>query len=242
MTERPHAHKPHEGPSDHADSTYCQMMFFRLAPEFRRTVSAADRKKAAADFAEFITAGGGVEGTEARAYSVAGYRGDCEMMLWVITKDMLNIHKFGEALSRRPLAAWLDTAHSFTAMTKRGPYGQPHEQNFEKFPPSTYTFVYPFIKSKEWYLLPREERMALMMEHIENGRKFPSVKLNTMYAFGLDDFDFLLAFETESPSDFSDLVQKLRESKVSRYTVKDNPMLICVRKTPWELMEGLGLA
>jgi chlorite dismutase len=233
-------HSRPEAASEHGKSKFVEYMFFKVSAEFRRHLPEAERRKAACAFVEFLQAEG-APGLEVRPYSLMGLRADCEFLLWVIASDLMDIHRFGERLQKQPLARWLDTVYSFTAMTKRGPYGQPHEQNFEKFPPSTYTFVYPFIKSKEWYLLPKEERGRLMREHIEKGREFPSVKLNTMYCFGLDDYDFMLAFETESPSDFSDLVQHLRGSEVSRYTVKDNPMLICVKKTPQELIDSLGL-
>jgi chlorite dismutase len=93
-----------------------------------------------------------------------------------------------------------------------------------------YLFVYPFVKSREWYLLPKEDRMEAMKAHIVFGQKFPSVKLNTTYSFGLDDQDFVVAFESNKPEDFLDLVQGLRETQASKYTVRDTPIFTCTRR------------
>ena len=70
-----------------------------------------------------------------------------------------------------------------------------------------------------WYLLPLEERQRLMSEHIRIGHMFPRVKLNTTYSFGIDDQEFVVAFETNYPEDFLDLVQQLREVEISAYTL-----------------------
>jgi chlorite dismutase len=106
--------------------------------------------------------------------------------------------------------------------------------------PLKYLVVYPFVKSREWYLLPFEERKKMMDEHITIGRKFPEIKLNTSYSYGIDDNDFTLAFETDDLSKFQDLILQLRETKVSLYVVKDTPMIVCVQKDIQNIIMGLG--
>ena len=96
-----------------------------------------------------------------------------------------------------------------------------------------YLFVYPFVKTRDWFLLPLEERQKVMDVHIRVGNKYPSVKLNTTYSFGLDDQEFVVAFETEEPKDFLDLVMELRETQSSKYTLRDTPIFTCVQ-TPME--------
>ncbi|MBT1617402.1 chlorite dismutase family protein, partial [Klebsiella pneumoniae] len=86
---------------------------------------------------------------------------------------------------------------------------------------------YPFVKTRAWYALPFDERQEMMDEHIRVGSKYPSVKLDTTYSFGLDDQEFVVAFETDEPADFLDLVQDLRETKASMYTLRDTPMYTC---------------
>ena len=107
-------------------------------------------------------------------------------------------------------------------------------------PPMKYVIVYPFVKSREWYLLPFEERRKMMEEHIMVGRKFPQVRLNTSYSFGIDDQDFMLAFETNDLMDFQDLIVQLRETQVSRYVIKDTPMIVCIYKDVESIIKSLG--
>jgi chlorite dismutase len=106
--------------------------------------------------------------------------------------------------------------------------------------PMKYCIIYPFVKSREWYLLPFEERKKMMEEHIAVGKKFPQVRLNTTYSFGLDDQDFMLAFETENLMDFQELIMRLRETRVSKYIVQDTPMIVCVYKGVEDIIKSLG--
>ncbi len=103
-----------------------------------------------------------------------------------------------------------------------------------------FLFVYPFVKTRDWYLLPMPERQRIMNEHIAIGHKYPRVKINTTYSFGLDDQDFVVAFEADVPAEFLDLVQELRETESSKYTVRDTPMYTCHRSTIEEILEGIG--
>jgi chlorite dismutase len=97
-----------------------------------------------------------------------------------------------------------------------------------------------FVKTREWYSRPAEQRQEMMDEHIRIGSKYRSVKLHTTYSFGLDDQEFVVAFETDYPSDFLDLVQELRETKASSYTLRDTPMFTCRQRTIGECLEALG--
>jgi chlorite dismutase len=105
---------------------------------------------------------------------------------------------------------------------------------------SNYLFVYPFVKTREWYTRSAEQRQEMMDEHIRVGSKYKSVKLHTTYSFGLDDQEFVVAFETDEPADFLDLVQELRESKASSFTLRDTPMFTCRQRTMAECLDALG--
>ena len=89
-------------------------------------------------------------------------------------------------------------------------------------------FVYPFVKSREWYALPADERWRIMQGHIEVGREYPGVDNHTTYSFGLDDQEFVVAFDTDDVGTFLDLVQRLRTTEASRYTVRDTPSFTCI--------------
>jgi chlorite dismutase len=84
-----------------------------------------------------------------------------------------------------------------------------------------------------------EKRQALMDAHIRTGNEYPTVKLNTTYSFGLDDQDFVVAFETEEPKDFLDLVMKLRETEASRYTQRDTPIFTCIQMPMERILDQL---
>ena len=103
-----------------------------------------------------------------------------------------------------------------------------------------YLFVYPFTKTRAWYALSKPERQTMMDEHVRVGRKYPSIRLNTTYSYGLDDQEFIVAFEGDNPGDFLDLVMELRESQASGYTLRDTPTFTCVQMSLWDMLDTLG--
>ena len=136
-------------------------------------------------------------------------------MLWIASPGLHDIHELHVVLAQSGLMGWADTSHSYLAMTKESEYSE--EKRLEIAPSrAKYLFVYPFWKKREWYRLPAEERMRIMREHIEMGRRYPSVSINTTYSFGIDDQEFVVAFEADEPGDFLDLVQELRGKRVER--------------------------
>jgi chlorite dismutase len=130
-------------------------------------------------------------------------------------------------LAQSGLMKWCEVPYSFLAMTKPSEYSE--ESRLEVRPAhGKYLFVYPFVKTRAWYALPADERWRIMQEHIRLGREYPSVDLNTSYSFGLDDQEFVVAFETDEPADFLDLVQRLRTTESSSYTLRDTPTFTCI--------------
>jgi chlorite dismutase len=131
-------------------------------------------------------------------------------------------------------------------MTKRSVYvdkiSPEHGESRTQIVPaqSKFLFVYPFVKTRGWYLMTKPARQGIMDEHIQVGSRYMSVKLNTTYSFGLDDQEFVVAFETDKAEDFLDLVMELRETEGSRYTQRDTPTLTCIRKTLQETLDSLG--
>ena len=92
---------------------------------------------------------------------------------------------------------------------------------------SPYLVVYPFVKVRRWYELPLTDRQRAMDEHIAIGRQeFPGIKNHTAYSFGIDDQEFMTAFECDEPADFMHLMLRLRDSEASRYTERDTPIFV----------------
>ena len=145
------------------------------------------------------------------------------------------------------IGRYLSLPYSYLAMTKRSVYIDKHvhegqEGRLRTVRPTDarYFFVYPFLKTREWFLLTKAARQGMMDEHIEVGHRFPSVKLNTTYSFGLDDQEWVVAFESDKPEDFLDLVMALRETEGSRYTLRDTPIFTCINKSLKEALDTLG--
>src|SRR5215207_1706829 len=160
-------------------------------------------------------------------FLLVGTRGDADLLLLSQAANLERIHELHVVLSQSGLMHWCDTPYSFLAMTKASEYSD--ESRLEVRPAhSKYLFVYPFVKTREWYRLAADERWKVMQEHIRIGREYPQIDLNTSYSFGLDDQEFVVAFETDEPGAFLDLVQRLRTTEASAYTRRDTPTFTCV--------------
>lgn len=225
---------------------FVNFAFYKVDPAWRR-LPREERERGKQEFARVIAENDRDAYMKVLTYSIMGLRGDCDFMLWRICYHLEELQSMSACLLSTGLGQYLSTPHSFLAMTRRSIYiiehqheGQQDSRGFLLPGQYKYMFVYPFVKTREWYLMSQQARQGVMNEHITVGHKYPSVKLNTTYSFGLDDQDFVVAFETDKPSDFLDLVMELRETEASRYTVRDTPLFTCVRKAPGEMLELLG--
>ncbi len=178
-----------------------------------------------------------------RTYSTLGLKRDADFLFWIISPELDPIQGLIEGLRKTVMAPYLENRGSFLAVTRESLYMKGHtgEVSVAVEPGrAKYLFVYPFVKSREWYLLPMEVRQKLMNEHIRVGHQFPGIRINTAYSFGLDDQDFVVAFEGDEPKDFVTLVMRLRETEGSKYTVRDTPIFTCVKKPLEEILWSLG--
>jgi len=179
-----------------------------------------------------------------RSYSLVGTRGDTDFLLWQIGDRLEDIQQLAGFINGTAMGPYLTMPYSYLAMTRPSLYVSREEARAERMQlhpgDSKYLFVYPFVKTREWYQLPLGERQSMMDEHIRIGRKYPSVKLNTTYSFGLDDQEFVVSFETDEPADFLDLVMELREAKTSLYTLRDTPIFSCVAMGLEDTLDSLA--
>jgi chlorite dismutase len=182
-----------------------------------------------------------------RTYTTVGTRGDADLLIWRATEDIGLLNQATAAVNRSCLAPFLSSPYHYLAMTRRSIYVTKHvhegqEGTRTRIRPSDAQFlvVYPFVKTRPWYALGKDERQKMMDTHIEVGHKYPSVKINTTYSFGLDDQEFVVAFETENLADFLDLVMELRETKASLYTLRDTPTFTCINRDLSEILDQVG--
>ncbi|MBV8779856.1 MAG: chlorite dismutase family protein [Phycisphaerae bacterium] len=212
---------------------FVNFAFYKLDPAFRR-LREAEKTAAREQFATLI--GERQPGLICLSYSTVGLRPDCDFLLWRIGAGSDEFQEQTRRINKTTLGGYLSTPWSFVSMTKRSqyidkvdPFHTAESRTHITPGKRKYLFVYPFVKTRDWYLLPHDERQAIMDVHIRAGNKYPSVKLNTTYSFGLDDQDFVVAFETDEPKDFLDLVMELRETQSSKYTQRDTPIFTCVQ-------------
>ena len=215
---------------------FVKYTFLQVDPAWRRQDSA----QRAQDKREFLAA---VEDFAAdhlvQSFSLVGTRGDADIMLVAETENLDRIHEFHVVLGQSGLMKWCTQPYSFLGMRKGSEYSEDKRLVPRPFR-GKYLFVYPFVKTRAWYALPADERWRIMQEHIKVGREYPQVDNHTTYCFGLDDQEFVVTFETDYPADFLDLVQELRETKASSYTLRDTPMFTCRQRTISECLEALG--
>ena len=203
---------------------YLAYTFYKVDPAWRRLP--IDEREAGKDaFAELVEEWATrMEGL--RTYSVAGVRPDCDFFLWKITTRYDDLGELGAALNSTPLAGWLDTPYSYLATTKASQYTQARKARRIVPRGSPYLVVYPFVKVRPWYALPEEDRQRAMDEHMRTGAEFKTITNHTTYSFGIDDQEFMTAFECEEPADFMHLMLTLRNSEASRYTERDTPIFV----------------
>ena len=216
--------------------------FFKLDSAWRR-LSAERQASSKIEFGETIESFAGR--LLLRPYGLVGIRGDCDFLLWQVAEDLDSLVALQTALNGTDLGAYLTAPYSYLAMTRRSIYEFPEDPGQPSrlvIRPSDarYLFVYPFIKTRSWYMLPKAERQSMMDEHVRVGRQYPSIRLNTTYSYGLDDQEFIVAFEGDNPGHFLDLVMELRESKASSYTLRDTPTFTCVQMSLWDMLDTLG--
>jgi chlorite dismutase len=203
---------------------FVKFTFLRVDPAWRRL----DPEQRAEDKRELIAACEDfADGHLLRTFSLVGTRGDCDILLLSQAENLERIHEFHVVLNQSGLMRWASIPYSYLAMTKPSEYSD--ESRLEVRPGgSSYLFVYPFVKTRAWYALAPEERYRIMQGHIGVGREYPSIDLNTSYSFGLDDQEFVVAFEADDPGQFLDLVQRLRTTEASAYTLRDTPTFTCL--------------
>lgn len=222
---------------------YVNFVFYQVDPAWRR-LPEEQREQDRKAFVEAVESAG--QGILMRAYTLMGIRADADIMLWRITTDLDALQRQTTAYLNTGLGRYLRPTYSYLAMAKRSTYvdkiSPEHEGQRQYIEPGRhkYLFVYPFVKSRDWYHATLHTRQGMMDEHIVIGNKYPSVKLNTTYSFGLDDQEFVVAFESDYPEDFLDLVMELRESEASRYTVRDTPTFTCLHRELDEAVASLG--
>ncbi|KRT61967.1 MAG: chlorite dismutase [Thaumarchaeota archaeon CSP1-1] len=216
---------------------YFNFSFFKVDPKWRWMADLA-KEESAKEVENVI----GNSGIRFRSYSTLGLRDDADFMFWFAAESVEEIQTAISKLYLTVFGKYITPSHVYLSATRPSIYAKTGKvPSFVAGEEARqYVIVYPFIKTRDWYLLPVQQRQKLMEEHIEVGKSYPQVVLNTTYSFGIHDEDFMLAFETDDLHSFQNLIMDLRGTQVSKYVAVDTPMIVCVKKDIIPLISSLG--
>jgi chlorite dismutase len=218
------------------DERHVHAWLLSVDPAWRRR-SADERRTDTDDFCRAALR------TETRltqhAYSTIGIRTDGEILLWRMAESLEAIEESAAHLLSSGIGKWLTPRVSMIGLTRPSQYTKrptAQEQSLFTGDRSRYLVVYPFVKSVEWYLTPAEERQQIMRGHMKVGHAYPQVRQLLAYSFGLDDQEFIVAYETDDLVAFQDLVRELRETESRRSTVRDTPIITAIHRPLGEIV------
>ena len=174
------------------------------------------------------------------SYDVAGLRADADLMIWWHGPNPDDLQEAYSRLRRTTLGAACEPVWSVLALHRPAEFNKGHIPAFlAGEEPGAYVCVYPFVRSYDWYLLPEEDRRAMLAEHGQMARDYPDVRANTVSAFALGDYEWLLAFEGDELHRIVDLMRHLRGSRARLYVREEIPFYTGRRKPITELVAGL---
>ncbi len=221
------------------DSRYVHAVALGLDPSWRRQTR-DERCRSAEEFCEAMTAGSEVT---TFTYSMIGLKAGVDLLLWSMSPTLDSLEEKTALALRSGMGAWMSVRQSFLGLIKPSQYVKrptPQEQSLFIGERAAYLVVYPFTKSVDWYLLGQDERQKVMNEHMKVGHRYRQVRQLLAYSFGVDDMDFLVAYETDDLPAFGELVRELRGTESRRSTVRDTPILTGIHRPLDEITRLLG--
>ncbi len=222
-----------------SETRYVHALALGLDPAWRRQTR-DERCRSAEEFCAALSARSEVT---TFTYSMIGLKTGVDLMLWSLSPSVEALEEKVALALRTGMGAWTAVRHSFLGMIKPSQYVKrptPQEQSLFSGERSKYLIVYPFTKSTDWYLLGQEERQKVMNEHMKVGHHYHQVRQLLAYSFGVDDMDFLVAYETDDLAAFGELVRDLRGTESRRSTVRDTPILTGIHRPINEITRLLG--
>ena len=215
---------------------YTMWSVFKLATPFGDEQRAAAGDEVAALIEELAGKDVVVRGT----YDVSGLRADADLMVWWHSSSAEALQEAYPRLRRTALGRHLDPVWSQMALHRPAEFNRSHIPAFlADEEPRRYICVYPFVRSYEWYLLPADERRAMLGEHGRKGREFPEVLSNTVASFSLGDYEWILALEANELVELVDLMRRLRDTEARRHVREEIPFFTGRRIEADEVAEVL---
>lgn len=200
-----------------------------VMPEWRRL----EELERAAHKEEFARAAS-YASVRVHAYSLVGTRADAELLLWCVGEDLDGLRVLEQRLASTALWSYSTRPYAYLAARRRSPYLGDHDHSGSEHLRGSagpvgdlpYVVVYPMTKKRAWYALRHEERTRIMGAHFAVGHNYSDIRIHTGYSFGIDDQEFVVAFEVPDVRRFLALVADLRETESSAYTEKETPIFV----------------
>lgn len=229
-----------DGTPTQIPGTFIQALGLGIDPAWRR--EPAVERRAHLDALLSADRAASDDGVTSTLYSSIGLEPGVDLVLWRTALSVDALEQAAARLLRTGVGPWLVVRHSLLGRTMPSQYvAKPtaQESGLVGGERSRYLVVYPFTKSTEWYLTARDERQKIMNEHMKVGHQYPTIRQALAYSFGLDDQDFVVAYEMDDLHVFGDLVRELRGTESRRSTVRDTPLLLGIRRSADELTKLL---
>ncbi len=176
------------------------------------------------------------------SYSLVGFDSKADLMFWRVGRSLDLVQDMTAKLYRTNLGSFIETTDNYLSVTKRMMFVDGPAVDRLRIPAGTtkYHFVYPCAKHKDWYKMPADERDALIEENFMVGKKFPNIKIHLTHAFGFNDHEYLISFETDEPRDFLALADELRHTSANKFTLRGMPVYTCRQRSLMECLDALG--
>ena len=221
------------------EKQFVNFQFLRVNPEWRKLPSDTKRvfksefqnayERFSSDFLLFT-------------YSLVGFDSKADLMLWRVGNSLDLIQEMTSSLFRTNLGSFIETADNYLSVTKRMMFvdGPDEDRQHIRAGSTKYHFFYPCAKHRDWYDIPAEERDTLIEENFMVGKRFPNIKIHLTHAFGFNEFEYLISFETDEPRDFLALAEELRQTPASKLTLRGMPIYTCRQRSLMECLDALG--
>jgi len=221
------------------ETQFVNFMFYRIDPDWRKI----DPELKAAIKDEFnATVDTFRKECLVYTYSLVGFDSKADLMFWRIAESLDVLQDMTAEFYRTKLGSYIEPTDNYLSITKQmmfvdTPAGlRTHVEAGTK----KYLFVYPCAKHRDWYSIPAADRDVLIKENFMVGARFPNIKIHMTHAFGFNDHEYLVSFETDEPKDFLTLAEDLRQTNASKFTLGSMPIYTCRQLTLRECLNALG--
>ena len=221
------------------EKQFVNFMFLRVSPEWRKLdgqTKLAHKNGFRSVFESFN------DNFLLYSYSLVGFDSKADLMFWRVGPSLDMIQEMTAKLYRTDLGSYLETVDNYLSTTKRMMFidSSAEDRHHVRAGNAKYHFIYPCAKHKDWFEMTAEERDAMIEENFMVGRKFPNIKIHLTHAFGFNDLEYLISFETDEPRDFLALAEELRQTPASKLTLRGMPIYTCRQREFMDCLDALG--